>query len=207
MSQHISLRITLAALLALLLAGCSQPTRVASAWHGEPVGAPADQVMVIAVSPDLNGRRMFEDLLVGLLAQSGNTAWASSRKIDTATPLNREAVERVVQETGATLVVVTRLVDQQLDISEQRGRAEVKVQRRHEVPLDFFRYDYETIEQEPYLLAKSTVHMATDVYGIEAGALLYSIDLIIHAAESREEVMSEATRAIAGRLRKDGLVR
>jgi hypothetical protein len=75
------------------------------------------------------------------------------------------------------------------------------------VPLDFFRYDYETIEQEPYLLAKSTVHMSTDVYGIEAGELLYSIDLIIHAAESREEVMSEATRAIAGRLRKDGLVR
>jgi hypothetical protein len=207
MSQHPALGISAAFLLALLLAGCSQPTRVASAWHGEPVGAPADQVMVIAVSPDLNGRRMFEDLLAGRLAQSGNAAWASSRKIDTATPLNRDAVAQAVQDTGATLVVVTRLVDRELDISEKPGRTELKVQRRHEVPLDFFRYDYEEIEQEPYLVAKSTVHMSTDVYGVQAGELLYSIDIIIYGAESREEVMAEATRAIAGRLRKDGLVR
>ena len=89
-----------AALLAIVLAGCSQPVRVDSTWHGERVAAPLQPVLVVSVTPDLNGRRMFEDLLVEQLARNGNTAWASSRKMDNSIPLQRDNVERAVRETS-----------------------------------------------------------------------------------------------------------
>jgi hypothetical protein len=196
-----------AALLALVLAGCSQPVRVDSTWHGERVEAPLDRVLVVSVTPDLNGRRTFEDLMVEQLARSGSTAWASSRKMDNTRPLQREGVEQAVRETGAMLVVVTRLVEVDLSISEQGERGSMKVQRRHETPVDFFRYDYKVIEPTSGLVPASAVTLSTDVYGVEKGRLLYSMDTIIPARESRLEIIDEAARSIAGRLRKDGLVR
>jgi len=196
-----------AALLALVLAGCSQPVRVDSTWHGERVTAPLDRVLVVSVTSDLNGRRTFEDLLVEQLARGGNTAWASSRKMDNARPLQREGVEQAVRETAATLVVVTRLVEVDLSISEQGERGSMKVQRRHDTPVDFFRYDYKVVEPTSELVPASAVTLSTDVYGVESGRLLYSMDTIIPARESRLEIIDEAARSIAGRLRKDGLVR
>jgi hypothetical protein len=196
-----------AGLVALALAGCSQPVRVDSTWHGEKVAAPLDQVLVVSVTPDLNGRRIFEDLLVEQLARGGNTAWASSRKMDNTRPLHRDGVEQAVRETGATLVVVTRLVEVDLSMSEQGERGSLKVQRRHETPLDFFRYDYEVVEPTSELVPASAVTLSTDVYGVENGRLLYSMDTVIPARESRLEIIEEASRSIADRLHRDGLVR
>ena len=196
-----------AGLLAVMLVGCSQPVRVDSTWHGEAVSAPLDPVLVVSVTPDLNGRRMFEDLLVEQLARGGNTAWASSRKMDNTKPMHRDGVEQAVRDTGAMLVVVTRLVEVDLSVSEQGERGSMKVQRRHETPLDFFRYDYEVVEPTSQLVPASAVTLSTDVYGVESGRLLYSMDTIIPARESRLEIIDEAARSIAGRLRRDGLVR
>ena len=196
-----------AGLLALMLGGCSQPVRVDSTWHGERVAAPLDRVLVVSVTSDLNGRRMFEDLVVEQLVRGGSTAWASSRKMDNARPLQREGVEQAVRETGAMLVVVTRLVEVDLSISEQGERGSMKVQRRHETPVDFFRYDYKVVEPTSALVPASAVTLLTDVYGVEKGRLLYSMDTIIPARESRLEIIDEAARSIAERLRRDGLVR
>lgn len=194
-------------LATLLVAGCSQPVRVASSWHGEPIPEPSGRILVVAVSDDLNGRRQFEDLLVQKLAGSGNTAWASSRKMEAGVPLQRDAVTRAVADTGATLVVVTRLAHRELEIGKSGEPGSVKVQRKHDTPMDFFRYDYEITDAQVYLVPTATVGLSTDVYSTENGGLLYTIDTLIPPMESRLEIMSEAAEAIYRRLRKDGLVR
>jgi hypothetical protein len=56
-------------------------------------------------------------------------------------------------------------------------------------------------------VSASAVTLSTDVYGVESGRLLYSMDTVIPARESRLEIIDEAARSIAERLRKDGLVR
>lgn len=194
-------------LLLALLSGCAQNTRVAATWHGEPVTEPADRVMVVAVSSDLTNRRMFEDLVVRELAAGGNTAWASSRRIDSATPLQRESVAQAVRDTGANLVVVTRLSHQETDFVESRTQGDFQTSRRRNTPLDFFRYDYTIIESASYLVAQSTVNLATDVYRVDSGELIYSLDTLVPPRETRLEIIDEAALAIAARLRKDGLVR
>jgi len=194
-------------LLLMLLSGCAQNTRTASTWHGDRISKPADRILIVAVSNDLTYRRMFEDLVVRELAAGGNTAWASSRRIDTTATLNRESVAQAVRDTGATLVVVTRLAHQETEFVESREQGGIKARRLQATPLDFFRYDYTLVEPTDYLVAESAVSVATDVYGVESGGLVYSIDTSVPPRDTRIEIIDEAALAIAARLRRDGLVR
>jgi len=194
-------------LLLVLMSGCAQNARVASTWHGDRVTEPVDGILVVAVGNDLTHRRMFEDRIVRELAAGGNTAWASSRRIDSTTPLRRESIEQAVRDTGARLVVVTRLSNQETEFVESREQGGIKARRRHDTPLDFFRYDYTLVEPADYLVARSAVNLATDVYRVETGALAYSLDTSIPPRDTRIEIIDEAALAIAARLRRDGLVR
>ena len=207
MPHPILSRFAFAGLLAALLAACAQSTRVTSTWHGERNGLPADRVLVVSMSKDLNIRRSFEDMLVERLASTGNTSWASSREMDTSATLDRETLTRVVQVTGANLVMVTRLQDQRVQIAKTGEAAGVKVQRKDQTPLDFFRYDYEFFDDPQYLVPERTITLSTDVFHGENGALLYRIETVIPPLESRLEISNEAAKAIAARARRDGLVR
>jgi len=191
----------------MLLSGCAQNTRIASTWHGDRVSEPANRILVVGVGNDLTHRRMFEDLVVRELAAGGNTAWASSRRMDAAMPLTREGVEQAVRDTGATLVVVTRLSHQQTEFVESREQGGIKARRLQATPLDFFRYDYTVVESADYLVAESAVSLATDVYQVDAGRLVYSLDTSVPPRDTRIEIIDDAALAIAQRLRRDGLVR
>lgn len=191
----------------VLLAGCATPTRVGSTWHAEAPAEPPAGVLVVGIGRDLTNRRTFEDLLAGRLRDAGNEAWASSRYTDNSVPLERETVAAAVTQTGAQLVVVARLEHQQIDISETAGRDSVKVERRRETPLDFFRYDYKVVEGSSYVATEASVALAADVYSVAGGRLLYTIDIVIPPRETRYEIIDEAARAIEKRLRRAGLVR
>ena len=191
----------------LFLAACAQPTRVASTWHTDAPAVTPEGVLVVGLGHDLTNRRTFEDLLAGRLRDTGNQAWASSRHTDNSVPLQRETVAAAVAETGAGLVVVTRLEHQDVAVMETGERDSVKVQRRSETPLDFFRYDYKVVAAPTYLATEAAVTLTADVYSVPAGRLLYTIDIIIPPRDTRYEIMDEAARAIEKRLRRAKLVK
>jgi len=199
--------LAVAASAVLLFSGCAQSVKVASDWHGEHSGLPAEKALVIAVTPDLNSRRRFEDLVAQRVTGDQTRAWSSSRKMDTQAPLRRETVQEAVDETGAQLVIVTRLVNADLDVREAGEPGSIRARRRYATPLDFFRYDYEITERDIYLVPTASVSLSTDVYDVRSGKLLYSLDTVIPPRETRLEIMSAAARAIADRLRRDGLIR
>lgn len=191
----------------LLLGACAQPVRVASTWHTDAPATAPEGVLVVGLGRDLTNRRTFEDLLAGRLRDAGNQAWASSRHTDNTAPLQREAVAAAVNATGAGLVVVTRLEHQDVAVTESGERDSVKVQRRSETPLDFFRYDYEVVTAPTYLGTQAAVTLAADVYSVASGRLLYTIDIVIPPRDTRYEIMDEAARAIDERLRRAKLVK
>lgn len=198
--------LALAASFAFLVSACAQPVKVASDWHGERAGLPAARVLAVAVTPELNSRRRFEDLMVQRVNSENTRAWASSRKMDTQAPLERATVQEAIDGTGAQIVIVTRLVNADLDVRETGERGSVRIRRRHDTPLDFFRYDYEITERDIYLVPTASVSLSTDAYDVRSGKLLYSVDTVIPPRETRLEIMSEAAQAIADRLRRDGLI-
>ena len=196
------------ALLAVTLAACSRPTSLQPTWHAAKgsVG-PYAQVLVVGVTSNQNRRRQFEDLLAARLRENGNTAWASSREMAIDEALNRDTVAGAVRKTGASTVVVTRLVNQEVSVDEVGARTGVKTQRKTETAVDFFRYDYNEYEEPGYLVVKTTVTLTTDVYDAADGRLLYSLDSVTFDKETDNEILSELTTAIARQLRRDGLVK
>jgi hypothetical protein len=51
------------------------------------------------------------------------------------------------------------------------------------------------------------VTLSTDIYETGQGDLIYSVETTTYEKESEFEIVDEATRAIGGRLKTDGLVR
>ena len=76
--------------------------------------------------------------------------------------------------------------------------------------VDFFRYDYEDVEQPGYLQAKVTVVLSTNLYETASGKLVYSIESATTDKNTEYnsvvyKVIENTSLEIARRLRRDGL--
>jgi hypothetical protein len=213
-----------AAFLLLSLAACSRPTQVSSTWHEHRAsGRPYTKILVVGVSESSGQRRRFENAMKAVLERSGNTAWTSHRNMPTDAPLERDSVAKIVESTGADSVIVTRLVNHEVTGEEVELKTGARAKSGQKKTTDFFQYDYnvqtdynvgqqdfrdkDTYERAGYLVVKSTVTLSTDIYETGQGNLIYSVETTTYEKESEFEIIDEATRAIGGRLKTDGLVR
>jgi len=199
-----------AAVIAVIIAlsACARPTAVSSTWQEirQSPAHPYDKILVVGISDDSNQRRRFENLMRSRLQKPGTTVWASHQSMQPGSALNRAAVTALAEQTGATAVIVTRLADQQISTEQIEARTGHKTRRKSENPVNFFHYDYDEYEEPAYLVVKNTVSLTTDLYETKEGRLLYSIETTTYDKESGMEIIDEATSAIVGRLRRDGLV-
>ncbi len=195
-------------LLALALTACSNPVRIQSMWRGETYVGPAfQQYLVIGVSSNANRRQRFEGMLADAIRTGDTAADPSLRYLRAAQELNPDTVGATVRQAGADAVLVTRLVSREVVADEVPGRTGVKTQRRSESPVDFFRYDYREYDEPPVLVARNDVTLATDLYETQSGKLIYTIEITSTGLESEYDIFDQVTRALAKRLRKDGLAK
>jgi hypothetical protein len=197
-----------AVVLLATLAACSRPTDVVSTWHlQQSDGGPYRTILVVGVADDGGERRRFENAMTAALAGLGIAARASNREMPAEAPLNRDSIAGVVKATGADAVLVTRLVSHEVATQEVDARTGVKVNPKGQNVYDFFRYDYDEYEESAYLVVKSTVRLSTDFYEARQGELVYTLETTTYDKESGAEIITEVTEAVAGRLKRDGLVR
>jgi hypothetical protein len=214
-----------AAFFLLSLGACSRPTQVSSTWHEQSTsGRPYTKILVVGVSESSGQRRRFENAMKAVLERSGNTAWTSHRNMPTDAPLERDSVAKIVESTGADAVIVTRLVNHEVTGEEVELKTGARAKSTQKKATDFFQYDYniqtnpynvaepdfrdkDTYETAGYLVVKSTVTLSTDIYETGQGDLIYSVETTTYEKESEFEIIDEATGAIGGRLKTDGLVR
>ncbi len=192
----------------IVMSACTQPTTVSSTWHElkQNPARPYDKILVVGVSDDSNQRRRFENMMLDQLKTSGTRAWASHQSMQPGSTVNRDNITAVITRTGATAVIVTRLVNQQVSADEINARTGHKTRRKNDSPVDFFRYDYDEYEEPAYLVVKSTVTLSTDLYDTKNDQLLYSIETTTFDKESGAQIIDAATSAIVRRLRRDGFV-
>lgn len=190
------------------LSACTRPTTVSSTWHElkQSPASPYDNILVVGVSDDSNQRRKFENTLLSQLQGPAVRTWASHRAMQQGSTVNRDNIAETIARTGATAVIVTRLVNKQVSTEEVDARTGHKTRRKNEKAIDFFRYDYDEYDEPAYMVVKSTVSLSTDLYETKNGRLLYSIDTTTYDKESGPEIIDEATSAIVGRLRRDGFI-
>lgn len=206
--MRLLLRIAPLLLLAALGQACSRSISVELQPAAGAEIRGHDRILVVGLSSSLRRRDRWETVMVDTLRRQGFTAWTSLGQMDSGTDIDRDSLGRVVEKTGAELVLVTRLVDEQVHATAVEARTGVKTQRRSGTPVvDFFRYDYKEYEEPGYVLLSSTVRLHTDVFETREGRLLAGIDSVAREQDSEFELLAGVTEAITRRLRRAGLLR
>jgi hypothetical protein len=114
MTQYIvsSIRASLLAAAALLLAACAASTQFNAQWVNPEAGKrlPVKSLLVIGISRDTTARRVYEDTMVAQLAARGIKAQPSYRHLPDDGPAPQPAIEKAVRDVGADAVLVSRTV-------------------------------------------------------------------------------------------------
>lgn len=206
----------------LLLTACAPPLKMDSAWQpGAKPGQAYGKVLVVAVSDDFNRRRTFENSLANELAAGGTVGVPSTRTMLTTDVLNRESVGALVKSTGAEAVLVTRLVNEAVDVKQKRGREVLKSDNPSGTSAtndpyfyNVYSYDYTVSTEPPSLEIERTLNVTTDLFEAGAGKLIYTVwsDLRITNSETLDQntdvaVIDKVATELARKLRRDRAVR
>jgi hypothetical protein len=196
------------------LPGCAGVS-VKSAWQS---GVPHDQtfarVLIVGVSPNYNVRCAFESVFASQLRSASTTVFSSCSAMNSAEPLTRENIERVVASVHADAVLATRLVSlnsgQQVGGSnDTRGDALYKSTDfgygAYGMPVTYVEFQ----TAPPLTRITSSIHVVTKLYATRDATLLYTLDTETKSQEvdSTEATLITITAPIADRLRRDGLIR
>jgi hypothetical protein len=118
-----SIRVSLLAAAALLLAGCAASTQFNAQWVNPEAGKrlPVKNVLVIGISRDTTARRIYEDTMVAQLTARGVKAQPSYRHLPDDGPAPQPAIEMAVKDAGADAVLVSRTVSVTNDVVVSPG--------------------------------------------------------------------------------------
>lgn len=204
----------LAVLAAAAVTGCGTRTSATGAWQeGAARGVAYGGVLVVGVSPNSRVRRSFEIALAESIASGGTAAVAAVQTAESTPTLTPEIVAGMVKSTGADAVIVTRLASRRVEAAETAGRTGVKTRQPASLSggaglVELFSLEYHEYEEPGEFSARSTAVIETSVYDARSGGnLVYVLTTTAQYREDRDDVIGDVTRTIAGRLRKDGLVR
>ncbi len=202
--------IRIAAMTAMLgiLAACQTTTtqvdRAARAKILE--NAPYDKILVIGVAPRKDAGRAFEKVLVEELANYDTRASAMHTVIAT-TEITEEDVQNAAKEVGADAVLVATVENVDTDVKFGNRRVDLKERPQSGGLVDFFRHEYEEVTSEPSVDMRFTAVVVSNVYDVESGDRIYTVESATANAETAEEIIVAESDAIVERMHKDGIIR
>jgi len=193
--------------LCVVFAGCSASSQVAaSSAVAKYQGATFNNILVIGVAQDYNGRARFERNLVSALSKHDVTAVAYYRAVGGNKPINREAIEQLVKAEGFDAVLITRVLNRDIAAQSKTGSAATKSVRKDEGALKLFRYDYEELNEPATLSVGVSVKLSSEVFDTDTGDLVWAIESNISKKDMTDRIVDEAVTIIVRRLQKDSLI-
>lgn len=197
-------------LLAATVAACAGKTphthvdRVARA--PELPNAPYRRVLIVGTAVRAAAAREFEEALAKELSNEHTYAFGYHRAASRA-DVKEDVVRSIaeLQNADAILVVTSRLVNAEREVSEERTDVEAKVKGGGLV--DFFRYDYKEYTTPPSADYRVNIQMQTDMFDVVTEQRIYTVESRTEFAQTTSEIILGEASELARRLRKDNLVR
>jgi hypothetical protein len=205
-------------LAASWLAGCSQPVKVTSAWKDDGHRGHAYQrVLVVGVSPNIDQRCAFEQILAAGLRSASTVVITSCEAMPLREKLTRESVEAAVAATKADSVVATSLIDKKWELEtggsmDTRGGGMYKATDAGYATGYYGVYGVPVVYGEFQTAAsvttlKGRIQVTTKVFETKGPSLVYEAVTTAEDLESTDEGIVMLADGISARLRRDGLVR
>jgi len=193
-----------AAAALLALSACATTSRTVSTLDGPAYAGPAfTNVLVIAIADSYNSRALFERTLAGEISSGKTSATAHYTLTKVDDPIDRPAIEKLVENGGFDAVLITRVLDSNFVSKEKTGTAATKVTRKDSA---LFRYDYEELNEPVTLALGVNAVISSELFAVTSGAKVWAIQSDISDETNVDIMVIDAAGIVAQRLSRDGLV-
>ena len=201
-----SIRIALL-LTALLQAGCGPSLSIRQTYEdAEYTDRVYDNVLVLAVAADYNTRARFERALAAAIRSDTASATEYYEIAKGDQEVTREKILAAIEAFGYDGVIVNQVGSRESELSVRRGSKEAKVSRRDDRAVDFFRYDYEILNNPNEINVATTVVLVSDFFDAADARRIWTAESTISDQENIGYLVEEAAAMIASRLFRDGIV-
>jgi hypothetical protein len=191
----------------LVAAACASSGRTVSTFEGPAYQGPGFRnILVIGVADSYNSRATFERTLAKDIASGGASATPYYTLVKMDTPIDRPTIEKLVTEGSYDGVLITRVLNSDVDSSLKVGTSSAKKVRKDGSAANLFRYDYEELNEPVTLTMAMQVVIASDLFSVESREKVWSVESTVANEAGVEVLVVDASRNVAARLRKDGLI-
>jgi hypothetical protein len=163
-------------------------------------------VLVLAVAADYNARARFERSLAAAIESPTTAAMEYYEIADGDQEVTREKILAAIEQFGYDGVIVTQIGSRESELSVRRGTKEAKVSRRDDRAVDFFRYDYEILNNPNEINVAMTVVLVSDFFDAGDAKRIWTAESTIGDKENIRYLVDDAAAMIAARLERDGIV-
>lgn len=196
---------------AILLSACAGPQVTRVQALSKTADAPYQNVLVVSLFELFDTRRWVEDAIVKELTARGITAIASTRLMNTKTPVTRQTFQAMVDEHGSDSVLISQLIS--LDSSAKANDARPEATRIIRPTYYYNMWSVELTEyvEPPFLTMKHEIRLATEMYSVSAEESVWAIESKSSIVTQREtqgdtSFITDEAKAIVRNLAKDGLL-
>lgn len=193
------------AVLCVILSACSTTTGTTQGATNKG-GATFNNILVIGVANDYEGRTRFERKLASKLKEEGAAATPLYVAAGGNKPFEREAIEELVKANGYDAVLISRVLNRNSDATVNAGTTATKAVRKDGGPVNLFRYDYEELNEPVTFSIDLSVTLSTELFETTNSERMWAMESTISRKENLDDLVNEAAETIARRLKKERLV-
>ena len=162
--------------------------------------------LVLGLADSYSNRAYFEREVASRLRAQGAAATPYYEAAGGNTPTDRDSVRAVLASGSYDALIVTRILDRDADIELKQGSHSAKVSRRDDRPIDFFRYDYEELDEPPTLDVSARVAIAGELYEPGTESMVWSTEIRSGNADNAGQLIEETAAELVNRIRRERLI-
>ena len=186
-----------------LVAGCASTSGNRETYEDpEFADAAFENFLVIGVAGSYNNRSQFERSVVSEIRATGAGATAFHVVVPGNDALSRETVLKAVSDGGFDAVLVTRVGRLDTAVDRESGSTDIKASTVGGRPVNFFRYDYEELNEPDSLSFNTTVTLATELFSAADEKMVWAIETSDSNVANAGVLIDRAAAAIVSRLER-----
>ncbi len=165
-------------------------------------------ILVLAIADNYDGRAQYERTVASRLRQLGVAAMPYHQAVGGSGNISSERSLELVAEHGFDAILVTQVRDahESVDVAEDTAGSKV-VRKQGQQPADFFRYDYEELDEPGEISILAAATLDTDLHRADGGEILWSFHWTSKGAENVGILIDESSTALVRRLDRDKFIR
>ncbi len=200
------------AVVSLLLGACAGPRVTQVLPVTEAADTPYDNVLVVCLFESFDNRRYLEDAIVDQLVARGIKAVASTSRMNTRTPLNRNTFVSMVEELGADAVLLTQLVDLEVESEVKTMRPQSTYNVRSTWYYNVWSVELTEYTEPKSLELKNSLTLSAQMFSTRSLEPVWAIEIASKVTQDFDrQIVGEAfivdqAQAITRNMARDGLL-